>query len=132
MASPRLQHVSTPIPAGSQEQVRAFYGGVLGLPEKPIPPSLRGGNLVWFVAGEGEGQMELHFIPDPILPHPQSQQHFCLVVADLEAYRKRLSEAGYAVIEAQPIPTRPRFFCRDPLGNLVEFTTIFGDYRDEL
>jgi hypothetical protein len=28
------------------------------------------------------------------------------------------------------IPNRPRFFCRDPFGNLIEFTTILGDYRE--
>jgi catechol 2,3-dioxygenase-like lactoylglutathione lyase family enzyme len=76
--------------------------------------------------------MELHFIPNTILPHPASQQHFCLIVDDLEAYRQRLIEAGYTIIEADPIPTRPRFFCRDPLSNLVEFSALLGDYRDTL
>jgi len=41
-----------------------------------------------------------------------------------------LIEAGYAIIEATTIPNRPRFFCRDPFNNLVEFTTILGDYND--
>ncbi len=130
MKKPRLQHVSCSIPAGSHETVRAFYGKVLGLEEKSSPKSLASLNLVWFSVGDNE--MELHFIPDPILPDPAGQYHFCLDVAALEPYRNRLIEAGYPIIEATPIPNRPRFFCRDPFHNLVEFTTIRGDYNEEM
>ena len=63
MTGPRLQHTSMLIPLGAQELVRAFYGGILGLEEKQPPHSLAHLNLVWFVAGEGE--MELHSLPDP-------------------------------------------------------------------
>jgi hypothetical protein len=28
-----------------------------------------------------------------------------------------------------PIPGRPRFFVRDPFGNLLEITTLEGDYE---
>jgi len=31
--------------------------------------------------------------------------------------------------DALPIRNRPRFFCRDPFGNDIEFTTIMGDYQ---
>jgi catechol 2,3-dioxygenase-like lactoylglutathione lyase family enzyme len=125
---PRLQHVSTSIPPGAQETIRAFYGGVLGLEEKEVPQTLKHLNLVWFAVGEGE--MELHFVPSTILAAEGDPRHFCLVVEDLEAYRKRLTEAGHKIIEDLPIPNRPRFFCRDPLGNRIELTTIQGDYRD--
>ena len=125
---PRLQHVSTSIPPGAQETVRAFYGGVLGLEEKEPPHTLKHLNLVWFSVGDGE--MELHFVPSAILTAEADPRHFCLVVEDLEAYRKRLTEAGHKIIEDTPIPNRPRFFCRDPLGNRIELTTILGDYRD--
>jgi catechol 2,3-dioxygenase-like lactoylglutathione lyase family enzyme len=127
MTGPRLQHTSMVIPLGAQEKVRAFYGGVLGLEEKQPPHSLAHLNLVWFAAGEGE--MELHFLPDSNPPDGRDQRHICLVVEDLEDYRRKLTEAGVTIASAEPIPYRPRFFCRDPLGNLVEFTTILGDYR---
>jgi catechol 2,3-dioxygenase-like lactoylglutathione lyase family enzyme len=123
----RLQHVSTPYPRGRQEDVRAFYGGLLGLPEKVIPESLADQDLVWFEAGEGE--LELHFLPDPVQPDPAAQRHFCLEVEDVASWRLRLEEAGVETSEQTPIPNRPRFFCRDPFGNLIEFTTIQGDYR---
>jgi catechol 2,3-dioxygenase-like lactoylglutathione lyase family enzyme len=128
MKKPRLQHVSCSIPVGAQDAIRAFYGGVLGLEEKPGPKALADRNVIWFKVGENE--MELHFIPDPILADPAGQYHFCLEVSDLDQYRQRLIEVGYAIIEATPIINRPRFFCRDPFHNLVEFTTILGNYED--
>jgi catechol 2,3-dioxygenase-like lactoylglutathione lyase family enzyme len=128
MRKPRLQHVSCTVPLNSQEQVRAFYGGVLGLEEKPRPQSLAHLGLIWFYAGDYE--MELHFVPDPLLSNPSAQHHFCLEVEQVEEYRQRVSSAGYAIIEGNPIPGRPRFFCRDPFGNLLEFTTIESNYLD--
>ena len=127
MAKPRLQHAAINVPPGSQERVRAFYGGIIGLEEKQPPQSLAHLNLVWFAAGEGE--MELHFRPDSNPPDGTDRRHLCLVVDDLEDYRRRLTEAGATITSAEPIPNRPRFFCRDPFGNLLEFTTIQGDYR---
>ena len=127
MAGPRLQHAAMNVPPGSQEKVRAFYGEILGLEEKQPPQSLTHLKLVWFAAGEGE--MELHFRPDSNPPDGTDRRHLCLVVDDLEDYRRRLKEAGATITSAEPIPNRPRFFCRDPFGNLVEFTTIQGDYR---
>ena len=127
MAKPRLQHAAINVPPGSQEKVRAFYGEILGLEEKQPPQSLTHLKLVWFAAGEGE--MELHFRPDSNPPDGTDRRHLCLVVDDLEDYRRRLKEASATITSAEPIPNRPRFFCRDPFGNLVEFTTIQGDYR---
>jgi catechol 2,3-dioxygenase-like lactoylglutathione lyase family enzyme len=123
----RLQHVSTPYPRGRQEDVRAFYGGVLGLVEKPVPASLADQELVWFEAGPLE--LELHFLPDPVSPDAAAQRHFCLEVDDLEGWRRKLESAGVETSDQTPIPNRPRFFCRDPFGNLIELTTILGDYQ---
>ena len=122
----RLQHVSTPYPPGRADELRAFYGGVLGLDEKDVPESLEGRGLVWFSAGEAE--RELHFLPEEDIDR-RSGRHFCLEVDDVEASRQAIAEAGYETLEATPIRNRPRFFCRDPFGNLLELTTILGDYR---
>ncbi|GCE11656.1 VOC family protein [Tengunoibacter tsumagoiensis] len=124
---PRLQHVSLPIPTDGQEQVRAFYGRVLGFVEKPVPQSLTDRGLVWFAVGDGE--MELHFIPDPNHPaNPEESRHICFEVPDLETYRQALAAAGYEINEAGPIFNRPRFFTLDPFGNKLELTTILGSY----
>jgi catechol 2,3-dioxygenase-like lactoylglutathione lyase family enzyme len=128
MAATRLQHVSTPYPRGRRDEVRAFYGGVLGLTEKAVPESLRELELVWFAVGDHD--LELHFLPDPVPPHPRAERHFCLEVEDVEAWRRHVEAAGVETSDQIPIPNRPRFFCRDPFGNLIEFTTILGDYRE--
>ena len=120
-----LQHVSSPYPEGAEASVRRFYGEVLGLREQPIPSTLGGMGLMWFSAGEG---LELHFFPGP--PDVESGRHFCLDIDDLDETRSRLQAAGLQPYDAAPIPNRPRFFCRDPAGNLVEFTSIEGDYRE--
>jgi catechol 2,3-dioxygenase-like lactoylglutathione lyase family enzyme len=120
----KLQHVSTPFPAGRQPDVRRFYGEVLGLTEVEVPRTLDATRLVWYSAGDG---VELHFFSGELAPG--SARHFCLDVEHLEETRRRLDEAGYAPYEDTPIPNRPRFFCRDPFDNLIEITSVQGDYR---
>ena len=121
----KLQHVSSPFPAGRQSDVRRFYGEVLGLSEVEVPRTLDASRLVWYSSGDG---MELHFFSGDLAPG--SARHFCLDVDDLDGTRRRLSDAGFQPYDDTPIPNRPRFFCRDPFDNLVEFTSIEGDYRD--
>ena len=119
-----LQHVSSPYPDGEDASVRRFYAEVLGLREQPVPSTLAGMHLLWFTAGDG---LEIHFFPGP--QDLESRRHFCFDIDDLEETRRRLEAAGLAPFDDTPIPNRPRFFCRDPVGNLIEFTRIEGDYR---
>jgi hypothetical protein len=114
-----LQHVSSPFPPGEIGAIRRFYGELLELREVEPPASLADMGLVWFAAANG---CELHFFPGPV--HPESTRHFCLDIEDLEETRRRLQEAGLEPFDDTPIPNRPRFFCRDLVGNLVEFTRI--------
>ena len=118
-----LQHVSSPYPDGRSADVQRFYGEVLGLREVPPPSTLADMRLLWFSAGPG---LELHFFPGPT--DPSSRRHFCLDIEDLEETRERLVDSGAAPYDDTPIPNRPRFFCSDPIGNLIEFTRIEGDY----
>jgi catechol 2,3-dioxygenase-like lactoylglutathione lyase family enzyme len=122
----RLQHVSSPFVDGGQDALRAFYGELLGLREIETPSALAHLKLVWFSAGDG---MELHFFASPA--SSASQRHFCLDIEDLEETRQRPQDAGHEPHDDTPIPTRPRFFCRDPAGNLIEFTSIEGSYLDQ-
>jgi catechol 2,3-dioxygenase-like lactoylglutathione lyase family enzyme len=115
----RLQHVSSPFTDGEQDGLRAFYGDLLGLREIPAPSSLGHLDLVWFSAGDG---LELHFFKG--VPDPTATRHFCLDIDDLEDARRRLMDAGHEPYDDTPIPNRPRFFCRDPAGNLLELTSI--------
>jgi catechol 2,3-dioxygenase-like lactoylglutathione lyase family enzyme len=118
----RLQHVSIPIPDGAQHAGRAFYAGVLGLEEKPVPGTRSGAGLVWFAAGPGE--LEVHLVPDPAGLVPEAKRHFCLAVDELDATREELETAGVETWDAPPIPGRPRFYCRDPFGNQIEIVRM--------
>jgi catechol 2,3-dioxygenase-like lactoylglutathione lyase family enzyme len=113
--------VSVPRPPGSAEQARAFYGGVPGFEEAPIPRSLRMNDLVWYRLGD----TELHLFAES--PHADpSGRHFCVEVDNLEATRLRLT----AIRGCCARPTgRARV---ETNGNTIELTRIVADYRTEL
>lgn len=117
----RLHHVSLPIPPGQEATARQFYGVVLGLTEVAPPASLDGLQELWFRL---DGDTELHLFAEMPMGQDHSARHFCLAVADVETRRSHLEAAGITVVGGPPIPGRPRYFCRDPFGNLIEITTI--------
>ena len=118
----RLQHVSVAIASDGADEARAFYGGLLGLPEKPVPPKLDPDQLVWFELG---GDLELHVMQTGDGPPPNA--HFCSAVDDgLDELRERIEAAGIETRTPTEIVGRPRFMCRDPFGNLVELTQLRG------
>jgi catechol 2,3-dioxygenase-like lactoylglutathione lyase family enzyme len=113
-----LQHVSIPIPLGGAGRGRAFYGGLLGLEERDVPPKLDASELTWFRVG---GDLELHLFESDE-PQPESQ-HFCLRVDEgLSDLRAKLEAAGVDTEDTTEIVGRPRFMCRDPFGNRLELT----------
>jgi catechol 2,3-dioxygenase-like lactoylglutathione lyase family enzyme len=118
----RLQHVSIPIDADGDDAARAFYGGLLGLDERDVPPRLDPNALIWFRAG---GDLELHLIKQGRLD--LGPTHFCFVVDDLDAVRRRLASAGVETWDTTPIVGRPRVFTRDPVGNALELTQFEAD-----
>lgn len=122
----RVQHVSVPMPPGSQEQARQFYAGVLGMQEKSPPSSLAHQQLVWFNAGDGGH--EVHLFADEQMESKSAAQHLCLQVDSLSDYRSRLADHGIAIEETTPINNRPRLFVHDPFGNLIEITEVTGEY----
>ena len=116
----RLQHVSIAIDADGADAGREFYGGLLGLAEKPVPPKLDPEQLVWFSLG---GDLELHLMQTGDAPPPGA--HFCIAVdTGLDDLRARIEAAGIKTTTPTEIVGRPRFMCRDPFGNLVELTQL--------
>ncbi|MFN3337078.1 MAG: VOC family protein, partial [Thermomicrobium sp.] len=108
----RIPHVSITAPPDGGETARAFYGGVLGLREKPVPETLAGLNrLLWFDVGPSE----LHIVAEDDETRGRSRRHVCFEVDNLAAVRARLVEAGYQPYEATLIPGRPCFL-RDPFS----------------
>ena len=116
----RLQHVSVAIALDGADAARAFYGDLLGLEEKPVPPKLDPRELIWFRAS---GDLELHLIRTG--DEPPRSAHFCLAVdSGLGELRARIEAAGIETRTPTEIVGRPRFMCSDPFGNVVELTEL--------
>ena len=114
----RLQHVSIAITRDGADRARRFYGGLLGLEEREVPPKLNASRLIWFRVG---GDCELHLMMHD--ERPPDQPHYALVVdGGLDELRARLEAAGVETRTPTEIVHRPRFMCRDPFGNLIELT----------
>lgn len=123
-----LQHVSIPRPPDeeSAQLARQFYKDLIGLTEKPVPTSIAHLGLIWFMLGE---ETELHvFAEAKDVSASTSGRHFCLQVSDVAGLRQRLTDANYEPWSPEEIPGRPRFFCRDPFQNTIEFTQITDNY----
>jgi catechol 2,3-dioxygenase-like lactoylglutathione lyase family enzyme len=110
-----IDHVQLAMPAGGEDDARAFYEGLLGLPEQPKPPNLAARGGCWFGA---EG-VQLHLgVEDGF--RPARKAHPALLVDDLPALVRRLREAGVVVVDDEPLPGFDRVYVADPFGNRLE------------
>jgi catechol 2,3-dioxygenase-like lactoylglutathione lyase family enzyme len=110
-----LDHVQLAAPAGCEEEARAFFGGLLGLPEleKPEPLRRRGG--VWFRVGS----QALHVGVEGDF-RPARKAHPAFHVAGLDALAERLADAGVEPRWDDELPGYRRFYVDDPFGNRLE------------
>ncbi|GAB3837126.1 VOC family protein [Dactylosporangium cerinum] len=111
-----LHHTQLAIPPGAEPQIRAFYGDILGMTELEKPPVLAARGGCWFRGGA----LELHFGVEQDFV-PARKAHPGLLVTDLDAVAKRLTDAGVAVDWDGNFPGHRRFYAFDPLGNRLEF-----------
>jgi catechol 2,3-dioxygenase-like lactoylglutathione lyase family enzyme len=119
-----IDHVQVAAPPGCEQEARAFYGDLLGLPEiaKPAALSARGG--AWFSAG---GQ-QLHVGVDPSFS-PARKAHAALRIATragLEELAARLAKTGRPVTWDRDLPGVARFYVDDPWGNRLELLASAG------
>ncbi|MDP1807032.1 MAG: glyoxalase [Acidimicrobiales bacterium] len=98
------------MPAGGEDDARAFYAGLLGLTEVPKPERLAGRGGCWFTAGEAK----VHLGVDHDF-RPARKAHPALLVRGLAALSQRLREAGVDVAE-----DGASVYVDDPFGNRVE------------
>ncbi len=121
---PTIHHVQIAIPPIGEESARAFYGGLLDLIEIDKPTNLRSRGGVWLRTGN----LELHLGVDRDF-RPAAKAHVAFQVKDLDAYRRRIQQAGYPITEDEPLPGFSRFYIEDPFGNRVELLEVDEDRR---
>ena len=110
-----LEHVQLAMPPGEEAAARAFYSGLLGLPERAKPDMLAARGGCWF---EARG-VKVHLGVEADF-RAAKKAHPALLVDDLAAMIANLTAAGVAVAEDEPADGRARCFVSDPFGNRIE------------
>jgi len=112
-----VHHVNVVVPRSLEGSTKDFYGSVLGLQEVPKPVESRGRGGAWYQLGAV--QLHLSVIDDG--EGDAGKGHVCYTVADVESAEDHLRTAGVVIIpDDRPIAGNPRFYVRDPGGNLIE------------
>ncbi|HEY8185337.1 MAG TPA: VOC family protein [Pyrinomonadaceae bacterium] len=113
-----INHVNVVVAKSLEETTKHFYDSVLGLKEVPKPIESRGRGGAWYQLGSV--QLHLSVRPDGN-SNEVGKGHVCYTVADVESAEKSLRAAKVEIIpDEQPIAGNPRFYVRDPGGNLIE------------
>ena len=118
-----IEHAQLAMPKGEEDKARAFYAGVLGLPEVPKPADLAKRGGCWFESGAGEGAVKLHLgVEDNF--RPAKKAHVALVVDDLDAVLHRARAAGCEVTAPEPLQTWRQAYVFDLFGNRLELLEV--------
>ena len=110
-----VDHAQLAMPAGREAEARAFYTGLLGMPELTKPPALAARGGVWFE----RGPVKVHLGVDADF-QPARKAHPGLLVSGLDALIAELRRAGYDVTTDEPLEGYLRVYVNDPFGNRLE------------
>ncbi|MEL4071268.1 glyoxalase [Ochrobactrum sp. GPK 3] len=110
----QLDHVQLAMPQGGEDKARAFYGGLLGIPEVAKPQNLAARGGCWFESGA----LKIHLGVDPDFI-PARKAHPAFIVGALKALVQALTDAGYAATEDKPLAGYS-CYVSDPFGNRIE------------
>lgn len=110
-----LDHIQLAMPPGREAEARAFYQGLLGIPEVPKPSNLAKRGGCWFQQ-------------DPVKVHlgveadfrPARKAHPAFLVENLAALSAALTTAGVTVRHDEPLEGYERIYVDDPFGNRIE------------
>jgi catechol 2,3-dioxygenase-like lactoylglutathione lyase family enzyme len=111
----RIDHILIAMPAGREDEARAFYHGILGLVETVKPPQLAARGGCWFESGALQVHLgvEKNFVP-------ARKAHPAFIVDDLAGMVTKAKQAGYKVTADEPIEGYDRRHVDDPFGNRIE------------
>ncbi|MEO1016796.1 MAG: VOC family protein [Pseudomonadota bacterium] len=122
----RLHHIQLAMPEGREDDARAFYQGLLGLPEMAKPPNLVARGGVWFERDD----LRVHLgVERPF--SPARKAHPAFLVTGLDDLIERLADAGYQPIEDEPLAGFHRVYVSDPFGNRIELMEVAVEGKDE-
>ena len=110
-----IDHVQLAMPPGGEDQARAFYTGVLGIPEVPKPANLAKRGGCWFVRGE----MKVHLGVETDF-RPARKAHPAFLVEDIGALTRVLRAAGHEPKTDEALEGYDRVYVDDPFGNRIE------------
>ena len=119
-----VDHVQLAMPAGREAEARAFYDGLLGIPEVIKPPALAARGGAWFE----RGPLKIHLGVDPDF-RPAQKAHAGLLVRGLDALVGQLRAAGHAIVEDEPLVGYHRVYVSDPFGNRLELMEPYDTTR---
>ena len=110
-----VDHVQLAMPAGREDDARAFYRDLLGLPETPKPPHLAKRGGCWFESDT----VKIHLGVEADF-RPARKAHPALRVKDLPALVKVLRKADVELVDDEPLEGYDRIYAYDPFGNRIE------------
>ena len=110
-----IEHVQLAMPPGEEHAARAFYSGVLGIPEVPKPPKLAKRGGVWF---ENE-VVKIHLGVERDFRSAR-KAHPALLVTDLVGLIEQLKVYNIDIIDDEPLENYHRIYVSDPFGNRIE------------
>jgi catechol 2,3-dioxygenase-like lactoylglutathione lyase family enzyme len=106
-----IDHVQLAMPRGREAEARAFYEGLLGIPERPKPEALAKRGGCWFERGE----LKVHLGVDSSFVAAK-KAHPAFVVDGLVGLLERLEAAGVPVTREGAFQA----YVEDPFGNRIE------------
>jgi|SRR5687768_9933747 len=117
-----IHHVQIAMPAGGEEQARAFYVDLLGFNEIPKPPDLAKRGGAWFESGS----TQLHLGVEADF-RAARKAHPAFLVDHLDALLTNIKTAGIEVDTSQPaLDGYKRAHVFDPFGNRIELMEKVG------
>ena len=114
-----FDHVQIAMPPGREAEARAFYQGMLGIPEVAKPRELSGRGGCWFASGA----LKLHLGVESDFA-PARKAHPAFIVTGLAALVAGLERNGFRITTDVPLPGYERCFVYDPFGNRIELMEI--------
>ncbi|MGC0051615.1 VOC family protein [Brucella pituitosa] len=117
----QLDHIQLAMPKGEEEKARAFYEGLLGVPEVSKPQNLAARGGCWFE----RGSLKIHLGIDPDFI-PARKAHPAFIVEELAELTETLIKAGVSVVEDEPLVGYARRYVSAPFGNRIELMEKFA------